>query len=174
MLHVYHGNGKGKTTAAMGLALRFCGWGLPVLAVQFLKDGTSAEARELAMLPGVTLLHDEPPVTFTFRMTPEQRAASRATHDGNLRHAVEFARAHPEGLVVLDEALDALRAGLADEGLLRECALLASGRAEGPECVMTGREPAAWLLEAADYVTEMRACRHPYEHGVGARRGVEY
>ena len=173
MLHVYHGNGKGKTTAAMGLALRFRGHDLPVLVVQFLKDGTSGEVRELATL-GCELLHDEPPVTFTFRMTVEQRAASRARHDENLARARAFARANPGGLLVLDEALDALGADLVDEALLREVTLACAGDAGACECVLTGRNPAPWLLAAADYVTEMRACRHPYERGVGARRGVEY
>ena len=173
MLHVYHGDGKGKTTAAMGLALRFRGHGLPVLVVQFLKDGTSAEVRELARL-GCELLHDEPPVTFTFRMTAEQRVSSRARHDENLARARAFVRESPRGLVVLDEGLDALNAGLADEDLLRDVALACAGSAGACECVLTGRNPAPWLLQAADYVTEMRACRHPYERGVGARRGVEY
>lgn len=177
MLHVYHGDGKGKTTAAFGLALRFWGHGLPVLVAQLLKDGTSGEARALAGLPGVTLLHDEPPVTFTFRMTDAQRAASRARHDENLAAALAFARGEGRGaarLVVLDEALDALNAGLLDEAALRELAGLASGSPGDVELVLTGRRPPAWLLGLADYVTEMRACRHPFERGVGAREGVEY
>lgn len=175
MIHLYHGDGKGKTTAAFGLALRALGAGWEVLVVQFLKDGTSGEARELAALPGAALLHDDPPVTFTFRMTEEQRASSRRTHDANLARALDVVR-RGEGarLVVLDEALDALNAGLLDEGLLRQAVDAAAGAQKGPELVLTGRNPAAWLCDAADYVTEMRAVRHPFEHGVGARPGVEY
>ena len=182
MLHVYHGDGKGKTTAAMGLALRAHAAGWPVLVVQFLKDGSSGEVRELAALGGasVRVLHDEPPVVFTFRMTPEQRVASKLVHDENLQAALASAReaASPVTagplLVVLDEVLDALNAGLLDEAPLRELAHLASGAQDGPEVVLTGRNPAPWLLDAADYVTQMRAERHPYERGITARAGVEY
>ena len=179
MLHVYHGDGKGKTTAAMGLALRAHAAGWPVLVVQFLKDGSSGEVCELAALGGasVRVLHDEPPVTFTFRMTPEQRAASERTHDANLREALGAARgatASKPVLIVLDEVLDALNAGLLDEAPLCELASLAAGASFGPEVVVTGRNPASWLLDAADYVTLMSAERHPYERGVAARAGVEY
>ncbi len=180
MLHLYHGNGKGKTTAAMGLALRMLGAGLLVCVVQFLKDGSSGEARMIGGLPRATLLHDAPPVRFTFAMSEDERAASRREHDANLREALcwlEGHRAAGQGcLLVLDEALDALGAGLLDEGLVREVV----GRCAGacgpadPEVVLTGRDPAPYLLEAADYVTEMRCARHPYERGVGAREGVEY
>ncbi len=174
MLHVYHGDGKGKTTAAMGLALRAHAAGWPVLIVQFLKDGTSGEVRELVRLSRVRVLHDEPPVTFTFRMTPEQRIASKAVHDANLACALDAARTGEAQLIVLDEVLDALNADLLDETTLRELVRLASGAQSGPELVITGRNPAPWILEAADYVTEMRSVRHPYEHGVAARPGVEY
>lgn len=180
MLHLYHGNGKGKTTAAMGLTLRMLGAGLPICVVQFLKDGSSGEARMIGGLPHATLLHDAPPVRFTFAMSEDERAASRREHDANLREALcwlEGHRAAGQGcLLVLDEALDALGAGLLDEGLVREVV----GRCAGvcgpadPEAVLTGRDPAPYLLEAADYVTEMRCVRHPYERGVGAREGVEY
>ena len=182
MLHVYHGDGKGKTTAAMGLALRAHAAGWPVLVVQFLKDGTSGEVRELAALDGaaVRVLHDEPPVVFTFRMTPEQRVASKRAHDENIQAALDAAReaAGPGTagplLIVLDEVLDALNAGLLDEVPLHELVQLASGAQAGPEVVLTGRNPAPWLLDAADYVTQMRAERHPYERGIAARAGVEY
>ena len=72
-VHLYCGDGKGKTTAAMGLALRAAGQGFAVGVAQFLKDGSSGECRALAGLAGVTLFPFLPEVPFTFAMTPEQR-----------------------------------------------------------------------------------------------------
>lgn len=174
MIHVYHGDGKGKTTAAMGLALRAVGRGWPVAVCQFLKDGTSGEVRMLASMPGVTVLHVTPPARFTASMNDEERAATRAEQDDNLRRVVGLVRAGEARLVVLDELAAALRAGLVDEALVREALSLASGEQDGPELVVTGRRPPEFVKEAADYITEMRCERHPFEEGVTAREGVEY
>ena len=130
MIHVYHGDGKGKTTAAMGLALRMLAAGRRVVVVQFLKDGESGEARLLAELEGAQ-----------------------------------------EGLLVLDEALDALSKGLVDEALV-DRALDMSAR--GVEVALTGRAPSRKIVEKADYITEMRCEKHPYAQGICAREGVEY
>ena len=130
MIHVYHGDGKGKTTAAMGLALRMLAAGRRVVVVQFLKDGESGEVRLLAELEGAQ-----------------------------------------EGLLVLDEALDALSKGLVDEALV-DRALDMSAR--GVEVALTGRAPSRKIAEKADYITEMRCEKHPYEQGICAREGVEY
>ena len=180
MIHLYYGDGKGKTTAAAGLALRALGAGWRVCAVQFLKDGSSAEAVLLGALPGATVMADTPPVKFTFCMDEADRAASRREHDANLRRALELVGAGEESasldgpwLLVLDEALDALGAGLLDEGLLRT-ALSWAASSETHELVITGHAAPSLALDAADYVTRMRCERHPYERGAAARRGVEY
>ena len=135
MLHAYWGDGKGKTCAAMGLAMRAAAAGWRIVVVQFLKDGSSSEISLLRKLPGVeAVLHDGALAKFTFRMSDEEKAASRALHDDNLRcalglacRAAEDAAAREGCLLVLDEALDALRAGLLDEGLLRDALGWAAG-----------------------------------------------
>ena len=170
MLHVYYGDGKGKTTAAMGLALRAAGAGLPVRVVQFLKDGGSHEVVPLVALPGVVYASDGTLAKFTFRMTPEERVASRELHDNRLHDALA---APARGLCVIDEALGALAAGLVDEGLLKEACGLAADN-ESFDVVLTGREAPAWLLDLADYASEIRAVKHPYERGIQAREGIEY
>ena len=90
-------------------------------------------------------------------------------YDGE--QALVLAQAQPFDLLVLDEACAAHKNALVDEQLLRTAAARAKADAE---VVLTGREPAAWMQDAADYSTEMRAVKHPYARGVTAREGVEY
>lgn len=171
MIHVYHGDGKGKTTAAMGLALRMLAAGRRVVVVQFLKDGESGEARLLAERFGVPVFAGKASDKFTWSMTSEELAATRELHDGNLASALAELEGAQEGLLVLDEALDALSKGLVDEALV-DRALDMSAR--GVEVALTGRASSRKIVEKADYITEMRCEKHPYAQGIGAREGVEY
>lgn len=165
MLHLYWGDGKGKTTAAMGLALRALGHGRKVVVVQFIKDGTSGEIEPLRRLGAV--VYACPNAKFTWLMNEEEKAEARRNGTAALCHAL----AQPWDLLVLDEACAAYENDLVDRELLRQ----AVGRAEtGSEVVLTGRNPADWMQAAAGYSTEMRACQHPYTKGVPAREGVEY
>ena len=165
MLHLYWGDGKGKTTAAMGLALRALGHGRRVVVLQFLKDGTSGEIALLRRCGAE--VHACPNAKFTWLMTEAERAEARQHNTAALRDALDT----PFDLLVLDEACAALKSGILDEALLHRAVAFAKN---GREVVLTGRDPAPWLQEAADYSTEMRAHRHPYADGVAAREGVEY
>lgn len=165
-VHLYWGEGKGKTTAAMGLALRALGQGLSVTVVQFLKSGESGELEPLRRL-GAAVFSGEGGAKFVSQMTPAERAGARARHDESLRLALE----RPCDLLILDEACAAWRLDMVDGALLKRAVLKRPG---SREVVLTGREPADWMLAAADYSTEMRCHRHPFQQGVRARRGVEY
>lgn len=165
MLHLYWGDGKGKTTAAMGLALRALGHGRKVVIVQFLKDGTSGEIEPLRRQGAV--VYACPNAKFTWLMNEEEKAAARCNGTAALRQALE----QPCDLLVLDEACAAYENSLVDRDLLRKAAARADA---GLEVVLTGRNPADWMQDAADYSTQMRACQHPYTKGVPAREGVEY
>lgn len=165
-VHLYWGEGKGKTTAAMGLALRALGQGLSVTVVQFLKSGESGELEPLHRL-GAAVFSGEGGVKFVSQMTPAERAGARARHDESLRLALE----PPCDLLILDEACAAWRLDMVDGALLKQAVLRRPG---SREVVLTGREPADWMLAAADYSTEMRCHRHPFQKGIRARRGVEY
>ena len=181
MLHADWGDGKGKTCAAMGLAVRAAAAGWRVVVMQFLKDGSSSEISLLKGLPGVeAVLSDGALAKFTFRMSDEEKVASRALHDDNLRRAFGLVSVPAGGtaacegsLLVLDEVLDALRAGLLDESLLREVMAWAAG-ADRCEVVVTGHSLPDFVAEAADYLTRFSCERHPYQRGVAAREGIEY
>lgn len=167
MLHLYCGNGKGKTTAAMGLALRAAGRGKRVVIAQFLKGADSGERLALARLPQVTLLPVPDTVKFSFRMSEDERRAEAQRYQDLLKLISRTARGC--FLLVLDEACAAVNTGLLPLEDLLACL-------DSLECeiVLTGRDPAPELMERADYITSMEAVRHPFEQGITAREGIEF
>ena len=166
LVHLYWGEGKGKTTAAVGLALRALGSGCRVTLVQFLKGADTGEVPLLRAL-GAEIYRGKAGQKFVFQMDEAEKAATRALQNENLAAAL----ARPADLLILDEACAAWQLDMVDKELLERAV---RQRPAGQEVVLTGRVPAPWMLEAADYSTEMRCCRHPYEKGVTARKGVEF
>lgn len=167
---IFTGDGKGKTTAALGMALRAAGHGQRVLVVQFLKSNTATgELRGAAALPQITIL----PMGRGF--VPDKDHPEFARHRQAAREALEFARgAVISGgyeLIVLDEVCGAIARGLIDEAAvvgLMECP-------ERTAClVLTGRAASAELITHADTVTEMRCVRHGLQQGIKAQKGVEF
>ena len=166
LVHLYYGDGKGKTTAAMGLALRALGSGKRVVIVQFLKGGKSGEIPLLEQL-GAAVYRGKAGQKFVFQMDEAEKAATRALQNKNLAAAL----AAPADLLVLDEAGSAWELDMVDKALLQQAVL---HRPAGQECVLTAHAAPQWMLAAADYVTEMQCRRHPYQKGIAARKGIEY
>jgi len=172
LIHIYFGDGKGKTTAALGLAIRAAGCGQKVVVVQFLKDWKSGELKSLALLPNITVLRGKVPGgTFVFEMNDEQKAETKTIQDDNLKKALEMQKNGQCDLLVLDEALDAYSLGVLDAGLFEG---LLDNKPEKLEIVITGHSVDANMMERADYLTEMAKRKHPYDLGVTARRGIEF
>lgn len=171
MLHVYYGDGKGKTTAAIGLAVRALGCGQTVCLVQFLKGRGTGEVVFLEKTPGITILRGKTAACFTFQMNEAQKAECAVRQAEIFAEGMAMARQGRCDLLILDEVLDAARLGFLPEDALRK---LTGEATPAAEVVVTGRGPAPWLLEAADYVTHMVKEKHPYDRGIAARRGVEY
>ena len=170
MLHVYTGNGKGKTTAAVGLGVRAYGAGLRVAFFQFLKNGSSSEIGVLRSLPGMVVEACECCDKFVFRMNDDEKAAVRARHDKELSAAIELVRSGKVDMLIMDELIGAFNMKLIDE----EKALLLNKLAKNCEIVLTGRDPDEHFKTAADYISEINSVRHPYEKGISARKGIEY
>ena len=166
LLHLYWGDGKGKTTAAMGLALRALGSGKRVVIVQFLKGGKSGEIPLLEQL-GARVYRGKAGQKFVFQMNDAEKAATRALQNENLRAAM----AQPADLLLLDEAGSAWELDMVDKELLQSAVL---HRPDEQECVLTAHAAPQCMLDAADYSTEMKCCRHPYQKGIAARQGIEY
>lgn len=193
MIQIYHGDGKGKTTAATGLAIRATGRGVPVIFVQFLKDGSSGEISVLNKLEGIDVLKCECFYGFVRNMTQEQMQETKKAYreligeiDDKISKLMTDSLPVPltaanadelsdiKALIILDEILHAINSGLIDEGAL-------INHLEGwkkvcdtdIEIVLTGMGPSEKLLELADYVTEMKKQKHPFDKGIYARYGVE-
>jgi cob(I)alamin adenosyltransferase len=166
-VHVYTGEGKGKTTAALGLALRAAGAGRRVFIAQFVKGGRYSELNALKRLDDL--------------ITVEQFGLGRFINGGPAESDVEAARrglkkmkdilaSGEYSVVILDEANIALYYKLFT---VEELVDLVNGRAEGTELVITGRHAPPEILAKADLVTEMKAVKHYYRDGVKARVGIE-
>jgi cob(I)alamin adenosyltransferase len=181
--HVYFGDGKGKTTAAVGLAIRAAGYGLNVVFVQFLKGRKTGETGPLEKL-GVQVIRSEKTTRFTWEMTDEQRkeygdiqaelldAAKEAVQAVKAVQAEQAVQDKEQvDLLVLDEALNATSCGLLDDEMLKDFVLT---KPESLELVLTGRPLPDWLVERADYITEMKKHKHPFDSGVDARKAIEF
>ena len=166
-LQIYTGDGKGKTTAAVGLAVRAAGAGLRVYFGQFLKSGRSSECRLLSRLaPALTveaygrgrLIRGRP------------AAADRDAAAAGLRRLRDAITGGRYDVVIADELIVAMNLGLLPA---QDVLDMLEARPRGVELVLTGRGAAARLLRRADLVTEMRNVRHYFDRGVKARKGIE-
>ncbi len=169
LIHIYCGDGKGKTTAALGLAVRAAGAGMRVHIVQLMKGRFSSELNSLPIIPGITVERCDRDYGFPAKMTEADRAGITLCHNGLLRRAETLL---PErDMLILDEFNSAYRHGLIDRELAGRLVLQ---KPPELELVLTGRGPDAAFLAAADYVSEINAIKHPYHGGISARLGIEY
>ncbi len=166
-VQIYTGDGKGKTTAAVGLAVRAAGQGLCVKFVQFLKGQESGETVPLQKL-GVEYLRVSECKKFFRDMTQAEKAQAR--EDAVRALGIIEGWLGKAGLIVLDEAMGAIACGILAEHEVLD--ILA--RRGGTEIVLTGRDAPKSLLGAAHLVTEMREIKHYYSEGQRARKGIEY
>ncbi len=164
---VYTGEGKGKTTAALGLALRASGRGYPVYIGQFMKGQDYGELHALPLLKTVTLeQYGDPGWVYKGKVTEAQRAGAMEGY----KQAKEALMSGRYRIVILDEINMAIWFELIP---LEKVLELIDQRPAGVELVFTGRRADEAILERADLVTEMREVKHYYTQGVPARKGIE-
>lgn len=170
LIHIYCGDGKGKTTAAVGLAVRCAGRGNKVLLVQFLKSRDSGELYSLAKLPDIEVMRGKESKKFTFQMNEEEKHALLIEHNKMFEQVLAKIKNGGYSLLILDEVIGALNAKVFEMPKLIE---FLRHKPENLEVVLTGRNPAPELVEIADYVSEMRKVKHPMDRGILAREGIE-
>jgi len=173
LIHIYTGEGKGKTTAAIGLAVRAAGWGMNVLFVQFFKeDSAPSGEKDFFRRSGIELIRSNCRHPIFTKGRTDEAAVAKAVH--NTFGAVKTRLASKEnlpGLLVLDEVMAAIKGGwLSTDEVIK----LLDVRPEAMEVVLTGRDAPVELMQVADYVTEMLKIKHPFDAGTPARKGVEY
>ena len=164
MVHYYYGNGKGKTSAAVGACIRAVGNGMRCAFVQFHKSGGSGEIALLRSL-GIEVRCCPAHTPFFREMTAQQIQDVTAVHNRNLE---EIALQNYD-LIVLDELGDALLHGTVDADAV-------SHMLQKSECewIVTGHKPVPLLLDCADYLTAFQCEAHPFRNGIPARKGIEY
>ena len=188
LVHLYYGDGKGKTTAAMGLAVRAFGAGFDVLAVQFLKDGSSSEIAVLRDRLGIPVLAEQITSRMSNKMTVEEKEKTLACHGRIWQKAMDWVGRSQSSIdigepfsdiresfsgriLILDEILGAIEAGLFPE---EKVLAFLDRRPSDLEVVLTGRCPSLALMERADYRSQIVCAGHPYNTGITARKGIEF
>ncbi|MDI9470070.1 MAG: cob(I)yrinic acid a,c-diamide adenosyltransferase [Bacillota bacterium] len=171
LVHYYYGDGKGKTSAAAGLALRLLASGRRVLILQFLKDGHSGEMRLLAAMEGAEVRAGLIGRGFSWTLSESEKEQTRQLHDDAIHRAAADLKAAQFDALILDEVGTALDLGLLDrEGLLR----LIDSRPKNCELILTGHQADPDLAERADYLSRIVCEKHPWQQGITAREGIEY
>jgi cob(I)alamin adenosyltransferase len=166
-LQIYTGNGKGKTTAALGLTLRAAGAGLKVFIAQFIKSGDYSEIKALKRFSDLVVINQYGLGRF-IKGKPSQEDIDAATV--GIQEARSAMVSGKYDVIIMEEANVALSCGLFSLERLLE---IIKDRPESVELVITGRGADSQIIENADLVTEMREIKHYYNKGVGARIGIE-
>lgn len=173
LIHIYTGDGKGKTSAATGLAVRCAGSGKRVLYAQFLKSNNSCELYGMEQIEKIDLICCEKCFGFTFQMSDETKKQAKQFYTEYFRRVTDAVLAVADaayGLLVLDELVTAYTKELVDRTAVLE---FLKNKPEELEVAMTGRNALPELIELADYVTEMKKVKHPFDKGIPARVGIE-
>jgi len=168
LIQVYTGDGKGKTTAALGLALRAAGRNMKVLIVQFMKKWDYGELHSVELIPNIIL------VTFGTKDFVYKGKAKKIDYEEAEKafsFGAEGMQSGDYDIVIFDELNMALYYELLD---LKEVVQEIKGKPDNVEVVITGRRAPQEIIEIADLVTEMREVKHPYQKEIEARRGIEY
>jgi cob(I)alamin adenosyltransferase len=172
LVQVYTGDGKGKTTAALGQAFRSAGNGLRIYMVQFLKTDDTGELHSVKKFyPDFQIFRFEKPKGFFWTLSDEEKAKLKV----EIRNGFNFCKKTMENgacdILILDEIL-----GVLGNGLLSADELLdfLKSKPDNMEIVMTGREAPEVIVAAADLVTEMKEIKHYYSKGIAGRKGIEF
>lgn len=171
MIHVYFGDGKGKTTAAVGLAARAAGSNMKVLFVQFLKTEFSGERHTLSHTENITLTFCPLELKFTFEMDEKEKLQAAKVFKGIFDSSVTTALTERYDMVILDEIFDVINNDMISEAEVFE---FVANAPVSMEIIMTGHNPPERFIEAADYVTEFKKIKHPYDKGITGRIGIEF
>ncbi len=170
LVHIYCGDGKGKTTAAVGLAVRCAGGGGKVLFASFLKDDRSGERNILDYIDNIELIKNPKKIGFYKFMDDKEKEECKKECRDKFSLIKELIAENEYDMLILDEIIPVINYGIISE---EEMLDFLNTKPEGLETVLTGRGPSEKLMDAADYVTEMKKIKHPFDKGIKARAFIE-
>ncbi len=171
LIHIYCGDGKGKTTAAMGLAIRAAGRKKKVFITQFLKCGKSGELISLEKLDEyITFFPGKPVNKFVWNMNEEEKLQAKIEHTKRFQEIKDIINKEEYDLLILDEIIATINNEFIE---LNDVIEFLRNKPKSLEVVMTGRDPKDELVELSNYVTEMKCIKHPFKEGIPSRVGIE-
>ena len=164
LVHIYCGDGKGKTSAAIGLAVRAAGNGMKVLFTRFLKTEDSGELKILDQISGIEVIHLK-------TLSEQEKKEMSEMYFRLWKEILVDVRKEEYDVLVMDEFMAAYNYGLIPN---EDAITFLKEKPEKMEIVLTGRNPDMQLIELADYVSEIKKRKHPFDRGIYARKGIEY
>jgi len=170
LIHIYCGDGKGKTTACIGLGIRAAGNGLNVLMCQFLKSMHTGELNIINKIDNFKIIRSSEKFPFYKNMTEKQKYDITQIHNDILSKAISLCENNMCDLLILDEVINAYNFNLIDKNKLT---YFLKQKNKNIEIALSGRNPKKELIEIADYITKMDKIKHPYDKNIMARYGIE-
>ena len=171
LIHIYCGDGKGKTTAAMGLGMRAAGQNMKVLLTQFLKSNTTGELNSIEKLKEYFhVVKGRPVGKFVWNMNDEEKAEAKEEHTKRFNEIIEKAIIENYDMLILDEIIATINIGFIELDRVIE---FLNNKPSNLEVIMTGRDPKEELIELANYVSEIKCIKHPFNEGIPSRIGIE-
>jgi cob(I)alamin adenosyltransferase len=171
LIHIYTGDGKGKTTAAIGLCIRVLGAGLKVIFVQFLKSENSSELNVLEKInTNLIIKRFNSQKKFIWNMNENEIEILKKETNEGYKYIKKIIENNLCDVLILDEFIWIINKNFIN---LKEFVELLNKKSESMEIILTGREAKEELINIADYVTEMKKIKHPFDKGIEARKGIE-
>lgn len=171
LVHIYTGDGKGKTTVCAGLSIRMAGSGARVLYSFMQKGVKSSEVKLMETLQGIDVIQICTMTKFSHLQNTEEKAEYKRQHTEGLKKIVQLCGSGLYDMVVIDEIIGAIQEGAIP---LDSVIDMINNRPKGCEIVLSGRNAPPELIAIADYVSEITMIKHPFTRGIKARKGIEY
>lgn len=172
LVQVYCGEGKGKTTAAIGLGIRAIGNDYKVIMLQFLKKDTNGECQMIKQLePNFKIFHFEKKRGFTWQLTEEEKQELKSETTNAMNFAMKVMDTGQCDILILDEILNSLEYGFVTE---EEVCALIDAKTDDVELILTGKKLPDSIAKRADYISKIEDVKHPIDKGTRARRGIEF
>ena len=170
LVHIYFGDGKGKTTTGMGLCVRAAGYGYRVLIYQFMKNNKTSERNILEKIENVSIVNGLDQEKFIFQMTEQEKKERLAFYNSQFEKVTKKAVEEDFDVLFLDETIYTISAGLLDEKLVLD---FLKKKPDKLEVILTGNTPSEAMIAAADYVSQIKKIKHPFDEGQASRMGIE-